>query len=380
MLIAIVISVSALVVFGAGKKAGKKLEPYKIGAIFSVTGRAAPLGTPEKETAEMLVDQINKAGGIKGHKIELIIEDDASEEGKAVMAAKKLLEKDDVLAVIGPSVSGNSLAIMKLFEAAKTPLISCAASVKIVEPVNPWVFNTPQTDRLAVTKILKYFEKKKIKKIAFISDSNAYGESGRIEIENLAPRYGIEIVAKEKFGGEDTDMTAQLTHIKGTDAQAIVCWGTNPGPAVVTRNMKQIGLKIPLVQSHGIANRKFIELAGGAADGVILPAGRLIVADQLPNSDKQKAVLIKYAKDYKAKYKKDADTFGGHAFDALSILSKALAKSGTDKAKLRKEIENTKGYVGTGGIFTYTPKNHNGLQSDAFVMVKVVKGDWSLMK
>jgi len=377
MLLVGLIAVAATITHGASKSKAK--EPYKIGAIFSVTGRAAPLGQPEKETAEMIVEQINAKGGIDGHKIELIVEDDASEEGKAVLAAKKLIESDKVLAVVGPSTSGNTLAIVKQFEESKTPLISCAASVLIVEPVKPYIFNTPQTDRTAVNKILDYLEKKKIKKIAFISDSNAYGQSGRKEIENLAPQRGIEIVAKETFGGEDTDMTAQLTHIKGTDAKAVICWGTNPGPAVVTRNMKQLGMKIPLIQSHGIANKKFIELAGDSANGVILPAGRLIVADQLPDSDPQKKVLLKYIADFNKKYN-DLSTFGGHAYDSLHILFAALKKSGPDKVKLRKEIENTKKFVGTGGIFTYSPNDHNGLNANAFVMVTIDKGDWKLMK
>jgi len=366
---------AAIVTHAAAKK-----EPYKIGAIFSVTGRAAPLGTPEKEAAEMFIEEINKTGGVNGHKIELIIEDDGSEEGRAVMAAKKLVQKDKVLAVIGPSTSGNTLAIVKTFEESKTPLVSCAASVKIIEPVQKWVFNTPQTDRLAISKILNYLESKKIKKIAFINDSNAYGAGGRAEIENLAPQRGIQIVAKETFGGEDTDMTAQLTHIKGTDAQAIICWGTNPGPAVIARNAKQLGIKIPLIQSHGVANAKFLEIAGDGANGVVLPAGRLIVASQLPASDKQKKVLLKFKKSFQAKYKKDVDTFGGHAYDALNIVLGALKKSGADKTKLRAAIESTKGYVGTGGIYTYSATNHNGLSPEAFVMVNVVNGDWKLMK
>jgi branched-chain amino acid transport system substrate-binding protein len=295
------------------------------------------------------------------------------------MAAKKLIEKDQVLAVVGTTTSGTTLAIMKTFEEAQTPLVSCAASVKIVEPVNKWVFKTPQSDRDAVLKILEYLEKQGINKIAFINDSNAYGVSGKIEIEALAPQRGMEIVAKETFGGEDTDMTPQLTRIKGTKAQAVICWGTNPGPAIVARNMKQLKMSIPLIQSHGVANAKFIELAGDAAEGVLLPSGRLIVAEQLPDGHPQKQMLVDYKTAYTAKYNKPVSTFGGHAYDAIKILAGALERAGADKAKIRDEIENTKNFVGTAGIFNYSAEDHYGLDLSAFSMVEIKGGQWQLL-
>jgi len=364
----------------AGEQDKTELEAYRIGAVFAVTGRAAPLGEPEKETVEMLVEEINASGGINGHKIDLYVEDTEGDETKALLAAKKLIEQKNVLAVVGPSTSGTTLAIVKTFEEAETTLVSCAASVKIVEPIKPWVFKTPQTDRDAVSKILTYLEKEGLKKVAFINDSNAYGMSGRVEMENLAPKRGFDIVAIESFGGTDTDMTPQLTRIKGAGAQAIICWGTNPGPAVVTRNMKQLNMDMPLFQSHGVANMKFIELAGEAAEGVMLPAGRLIVADQLPDSDVQKKVLQEYAKNYTDTYNKPVSTFGGHAYDSLKLVVGALEKVGADKAKIREEIENTTGFVGTGGVFNFSPEEHTGLTEEAFVMVRVENGTWKLVQ
>lgn len=377
--LAVVLLLSA----GCSKNKGKgttEPETYKIGAIFAVTGRGSPIGQPEKESAQMIADQVNKEGGINGHKIELIIEDDASDEAKALTAAKKLVEQDKVLAVIGPSLTGPTLAIVNLFENTKTPLVACAAGVKISDPVKPYVFQVALTDRHSVNKILSYLEKMNIKKIAFISDSNAYGDSGRAEMEAAAPQRGVEIVAKEKFGGEDTDMTPQLTRIKGTDAQAIVCWGTNPGPAVVTRNMKQLKMSIPLIQSHGVANDKFLELAGPAAEGVVMPAGRLIVANQLPDSDPQKPVLLKFATDFNNTYKKPADHYAGHGYDAISLVVNAIKKVGPDKEKIRNELEATKGFVATDGIFNYSAKDHGGLTEDSFIMVKVVGGKWQLFE
>ena len=353
-------------------------DTYRIGALFAVTGFNSPLGTPEKETALMLEEQINAKGGINGRKIKVIVYDTESDETKAVTLAKQLIEKDKVLAIIGPSSTGESLAVTDTVERAQTPLISCAASVKIVQPVKKWVFKTPQSDSLAVDELFDYFKTKRISRIAILTSSGGFGVTGKEAIEKAAPAAGVQIVAAETFGDKDTDMTVQLTKIKGTDAQAVLVWGTNPGPAIIAKNMKQLGMGIPLFQSHGVANQKFIELGGEAVDGVVFPAGRLLVADRLPDSDPQKAVLTTYARDFQAKYGKTADTFGGHAYDALMLLVKAIEKVGADKAKIRDELEATRGFVGTGGIFNMSAEDHNGLGKGAFVMIKIVNGKWEL--
>jgi len=358
----------------------KEKKVYKIGAIFAITGPASPLGTPERDTVKLLEEQINQAGGINGHRLKVIIYDTAGDETKCRMAVKKLIYKDKVLAIIGPSRSGTTLAIIDEVQKAEIPLISCAASIKIVEPVKKWVFKTPQSDVLAVAKIIDYLKEHNIDKIAIINVSNPYGISGKEQLDIQAPQAGIQVVAHEEFGQKDPDMTAQLTRIKGTDAQAVICWGTNPGPAIVARNMRQLGMQIPLIQSHGIANKKFIELAGEAAEGVVFPAGRLIVAEELPDSDPQKSLLLKYANDFQQKYGRSADTFGGHAWDALQLVVSALKKAGPDKAKIRDEIENTRNFIGTGGIFNFSPTEHNGLTKEAFVMVTIRDGNWTLLK
>jgi len=355
-------------------------EPYVIGAVFDITGPASPLGTPERDTALLVEEAVNRAGGINGHPIRLVIYDNGSQETNCVLAVKKLIENDKVLAIIGPSQSGTTLAVVNIVEAARIPLVSCAASIKITEPVKPWVFKTPQSDSFAVMKLIDYMKPRKIQRIAFISVSNAFGMSGLEQAELLFPKAGISIVAKESFGPTDTDMTVQLTRIRASNAQAVVCWGTNPGPAIVARNMQQLGMTIPLFMSHGVANRKFIELAGPAADGVVFPAGRLLVAEGIPKSDPRRAVLIRYKTLFQQKYGREADTFGGHAWDALNLVLAALKKVGPDSAKLRAEIERTRNYVGTAGFFNMSPREHNGLTEDSFVMVKIVKGDWVLAK
>jgi len=359
-------------------------EPYKVGAIFAITGDASSLGIPEKNTAEMLEKSINDAGGINGHPLEVIIEDSAGENAKARTAAMKLIEQDKVLAVIGPSRTGTTLAIVDLFEKNQLPLISCAAGIEIVQPpdqpVPKWVFKTPQSDRMAVEKIVDYLKLKKITRVATISDQTGFGKGGLRELKDLLPRNGIQIVGSQEYDPKAVDMTAQVTKLKGTNAQAVVCWGTPPGPAVAVKNMRQLGWDIPFIGSHGIANQRFIQVAGAAANGVVFPAGRLIVVDQIPATDPQRAVLEEYSKNYMDDYKQPADTFGGHAWDALQLLKQALGKVGGDSAKIRDEIEATKSFVGTGGVFNFSPTDHNGLTKEAFVMVEIKDGKWTLLK
>lgn len=354
--------------------------PYKIGVVLDITGPASPLGTPEKETVEMLADQITEAGGINGHPVEFVVLDNGSEETKCVMAVKKLIESEQVKAIIGPSTTGTTLAIAGMCEKAQIPLISCAAGIKITEPAKPYVFKTAQPDTLAAAKVIDYLKAQKITKVAVISDSNAFGASGLEQLQKQCPAAGITIAANDVFGSKDTDMTAQLTRISAKKPEAVICWGTNPGPAIVAKNMKQLGIKAPLVMSHGIANKKFIELAGDAANGVVFPAGRLIVADAIPDSDPQKTTLLEYADQFQKKYQRSADTFGGHAWDAVQIVLKAMEKAGDDPAKIRDEIEKTQGFVGISGVFNFSPTDHNGLTKDAFVMVKIDGGKWTLLK
>ncbi len=354
-------------------------EPIKIGAIFSVTGPASFLGEPERNTMEMEVAALNAAGGLLGRPIELFVYDDETDVNKCVLAVDKLLKKDKVAVVIGPTTSGNSLAILNKFPAAKVPLISCAAAEKITSPVNPWVFKVAPSDRYAAMRILEHAKKSGYKKLAIITVSDGFGQAGRAVLQELVPAKGFTLVADEVYGPKDTDMTAQLTKIKGLAPDAIVCWGTNPGPAVIARNRVQIGMTTPLYQSHGVASKKFIELAGDAAEGLLLPAGRLIVAGQLPDGHPQKPVLLKYIADYEGKYKSAVSTFGGHGYDSIHLVADAIKRAGSaEPAAIRDGIEKITAFVGTAGIFTFGPMEHNGLDASAFEMVKIEKGDWKI--
>jgi len=360
---------------------------YKVGALFSVTGRTSFLGDPEKKTAEMLAEQINKAGGINGKKLELIIYDTEGDATKANLALKKLITKDKVAVVIGPSLSGTSMAVLPVAEKNKTPLISCAASYKIVHNEKTgkpykWVFKTPQTDTMAVEAIYSHLFKRGLIKIAIMSVTSGFGASGRSELIRLAPTYGITIVADEKYGPKDTDMTAQLTKIKGKAPQVIVNWSVGPTQVTVLRNWRDLGMaSIPFYQSHGFGSRKNIELAAGAAEGILCPLGSCNIAELLPANHPQKDVTMKYSQNYKARYNEPLSSFGGHAWDALQMVAKALSSVGDDKAKIRDYLENNiKGFVGQHGVFNYSPNDHNGLTKDAFNMVIVKDGDWALSK
>ena len=354
--------------------------PIKIGALFAVTGPASFLGEPERNSAQMVVDEINKAGGVKGRKLELITYDTGGDATKAVQLANKLIKNDHVVAIIGPSTTGDTMAVIPVVERAQIPLISCSAGIKITEPVKKNVFKTAQNDTLAVARIYQQLKKEKKSRVAILTVSDSFGSSGREQLKSQAAKYGMQIVSDDTYGPKDTDMTAQLTKIRGSQAQAVICWGTNPGPAVVARNAKQLGLTLPLYMSHGVSSKKFIDLAGEAAEGVRLPSGKVLVADLLPKSDKQKAALLSYVKDYQRHFKAEGDHFGGHAWDAVMMLKGAIERGGDTPAGIRNALEATRGFAGIGGVFNYSPKDHAGLTQDAFVLVEVRKKDWMLVK
>ncbi len=367
-------------ILASGCGQGSKSKPYVIGGIFSITGPQSYLGEPERNSMEMVAEAINAKGGINGHPLKLVIYDDEGDVTKARLDAEKLLQKDQAVAIVGPSLTPTSMTVLDITQKAKIPLISCAAASSITSPAQEraWVFKTAQTDQMAVSRIYQYCQKHGIAKVAILTISSGFGVAGKEQLLSQAPKYGIEVVDQEVFGEKDTDMTPQLTKIKGTPAQAVICWGTGPAPALVAKNLKELGLTLPLIQSHGAASKKFIELAGEGAEGVIMPAGKLVIYKQLPDSDPQKAVCQEYAEKYVAKFKTPESSFGGYAYDAQRMLDQALQQAGADPAKIRDALEGIKNFVGVSGIFNMSPEDHNGLTPDAFVMVKIEKGQFTL--
>ena len=372
------LAVSTLLSLGAGQTLAA--DTIKVGTFLAVTGGASFLGDPELKTLQMYIDEVNAKGGVDGKQVELIHYDTAADSKKAVNFVKRLIKKDRVDVIVGGSTSGTTMAVVDEVEKAGIPFISLAGSVKIVEPTKKWVFKTPHTDRMAAGKIFGDMKKNGISKVALISGDGGFGKSGRAQTLALAKEHGIEIVADESYGRKDTDMTAQLTKIRDTDAQAVLNFGFGTGPAIVTKNVRQLGIQIPLYQSHGVASKKYIELAGDAAEGVRLPAAALLVADKLTDADPQKPVLVAYKEKFEAAHGA-VSTFGGHAYDGLFMALEAIDRAdSTDKAKVRDEIEKTQNFIGTGGIFNMSATDHLGLGLDAFRMLEIKNGDWALVE
>lgn len=376
-----ILVVLSIMVLLCGASAALAAAPIKIGGLFAVTGPAAFLGEPEKNTLELLVKEVNARGGINGSKIELVIYDTGGDVTKAVQLANKLVKNDKVAAIVGPSTTGETMAVIPIAEKEHIPLVSCAAGIKITDPVKKWVFKTPANDHVAADKILIQAAKLKQKNVAILTVSDSFGSSGREQLKLMAAKRGFKIVADEVYGPKDTDMTPQLTKIKSAKPDAIICWGTNPGPAIITRNMKQLGIKAQLYQSHGVASKKFIELASpDAAQGVMLPAGKLAVFDLLKKNDPQAKLLKEYNDSYKKAFGVEASTFGGYAYDGFQLIAAAIRKGAVTPARIRDGIEKGGSMVGVSGIFRMSPKDHNGLDLSAFEMVRVEKGDWAIVR
>ncbi|MEI3611306.1 ABC transporter substrate-binding protein [Pseudogracilibacillus sp. SO30301A] len=362
---------------------GDDAEVYKIGAIYSKTGPNNPLGEPEWNTTELIVEEINAAGGINGIPLEVILADDESTQEKATQEMNRLIHDEEVLAVLGSSGSTESLAMKGIAMEQEVPLVSAAASIQVVEPVeeSTWVFKTPQNDVHAVENIYMYLEDEGIEKIGILTDSNAYGESGREQLEAMAEDYGIEIVAKEVYNMEDADMSTQLTKINSSGAEALITWGTNPGPATIAVNMKDLGMEIPHVSSHGVANQAFIDLAQDAAEGVVIPTGRLLFPSEIPEDDPHYEVISDFYEKYTDKYDSEPTNFASYGYDNLMLVVDALEAGATDRASIRDHLENNiTDWVGTSGTFNMSSEDHNGLDTDSLVMAHVKKGKWQFLK
>jgi branched-chain amino acid transport system substrate-binding protein len=372
----IVVIVAALSLIAASAFAE---DSIKVGAILAVTGPASNLGAPEARTLEMLVEDINARGGIIGKKLDLIIKDTGGSPEKAVSFAKQLIEEERVFAIIGPSTSGETMAIKNLAEAGRTILLSCAAAEVIVNPLGKYVFKVAPKDSYAAMKIFQQMKKMKISKIGVLSSNTGFGKAGKDQLEKLAPENGIQILISEVYDKSATDLTAEVTKLRAKGVQAIVNWSIEPAQAIVIKNARQIGMTVPIFQSHGFANIQYAQAAGIAAEGVIFPASRIIVADLLPDKHLQKPVVMAYRKAYETKYSEDVSTFGGHAYDAMMILARAIREGGYDREKVRTSIEHIKGFVGTAGIFSLSPTDHNGLDIESFVMLTVKDGKFALL-
>jgi len=365
--------------------AGQAADPIKLGAFFDLTGPSAAIGTPTKLVAEMVVKKINGEGGIEGRPLQLVIADDEGDPTKAALIAKRFIESDKVTAIIGPTRTDTGMASKPIIEQMKVPTFMCVGGDPVITvPPFQWTFKSPQRTSVAVKKTFDYLKKKGIQKIALITSADGFGRDGKTWLDKLSPEYGLKIAAGESFQATDNDMTAQLVKIKAASPDAIICWTIGKAGSIVAKNVRQLAIKAPLFQCHGLPDPIYVKLAGEASEGNAMPSTKLMVADQLPASDPQKKTIIEFIRLYKEVYRYDQqfpiNTHSGYAWDAIYIVSNALKKAGTNNEKLRQAIEATKGYVGVSGIYNLTPEDHNGLGMDSMIMVRIEKGQWKTIE
>ena len=368
---------AATVLLSIAATASAANGPIKIGAIVSATGPASFLGDPQQKTLEEYVERINAAGGVLGRKLSLVLYDDASDANKANAFTRRLIIQDEVDVIIGSSTTGSTMAMVPQIDAAKIPAVSLAAASVIVEPVKPYIFKMPHSDRMAAYKVLEDIKKRGFTQVGLLSDTGGFGKSGRTETLKAAEALGMKVVEDQTYGEKDTDMTPQLTRVKSSPAQAILVFGTGQAPAIIARNYRQLAMKQPLYTTHGQASLEFVRIAGKASEGIRMPSPALLIASALNAEDPQRKVSVDYAKTFETKFKMDVSTFGGYAHDALYLVADAIKRAGsTDKEKVRAAIESTKGFVGVSGIYTMTPQDHMGLDNSAFRMVEITNGSF----
>jgi len=358
-------------------------DPIVLGAIVSATGPNAALGIQEVNVLKMMETNLNAAGGVLGRPVKIVVEDDKSDAKEAVTAANKLIGQDKAVALIAATGSASTVAVKAITAEKGLPQMAMvAASVVTDAPPIDWLWRTAQKNSVVAKLALKYVsETLKVKKIAVLHDENAFGADGQKAIAALAADYGLEIVATESYKTDETDLTAQLTKIKGANPEALIVWGTNPGPAIAAKNMKQLAMDIPYVGSHGIANAKFIELAGDAAEGVVFPAGALLMPSSITDAARKK-VTDDFIAAYKAAYNGESpNPYAGYAFEAVSLLVNAITKAGSTDAKaIQTALNATQGFVMPDGSFNYSATDHDGLSPDDMILVRIKGGTWELAK
>jgi branched-chain amino acid transport system substrate-binding protein len=361
------------------------LADVTIGVTLSATGPAASLGIPEKNTIELLPATIG------GEKIRWIVLDDGSDTTRAVTNARKFISEDKVDVIAGSTITPNSLAMVEVAAEAETPMISMAASARIVDPTNPrtrWVFKTPQSDSLMADAIAVHMKANGVKTLGYIGFNDAYGEAWLAEIKRSGDTAGIKVIADEKFNRNDASVTGQVLKLITAKPDAVLIGASGTPGATPQKELVGRGYKGKIYQTHGVANPDFLRVCAADCNGTLLPIGPMLVYEQLPESNPVKKVAAQYITQYEAKYGKDSrTTFGGHAYDAFALLSNAVpqalkkAKPGTKefRAALRDALE-TSNVVGTHGVFVMSAQDHNGLDNRARVMIRIENGKWVLVK
>ncbi|MEO9228448.1 MAG: ABC transporter substrate-binding protein [Devosia sp.] len=355
----------------------------KVGAIYPMTGSASFLGIPEEKALRLKFEEINNAGGINGRKLDLIVYDTEGSPTKAVQQLRRLVESDKVDVVFGPSSSGEALATINLVNELKVPEIAHGGTEALVNPTTRYVFNSVPTDRVAISYMLSFFQKKGYKTIAFLSSSDGYGQSGKKVLDSLVDKFGIKVVAAEEFNRQDPDITAQVLRAQQSNADAMMVWSALPAPVVIIRNANTISYTKPIFVGYGAASSDLVEKAGPAGEGVYIESFRLLAPGSLEESDPVRPVTMKLYRDYLARYKETPANFAQHSYDAALILEAALKKmkGPVTRESLRDAIENVS-VIGANGSFKFSPTNHGGLDNNSkpLVMLRYVQGKWQTAK
>lgn len=366
---------------GTASDAGADAEPYRIGVVVSLQGGYAGLGIPEKQAIELEVKRINDAGGINGRLLEVIYEDDGTDAAKAQAAAVRLIDESDVIAILGASGTGQTMAMRGDVERAGIPQLSMAGGSVITAQLSKWVFQTPWPNRLVIPFVLKSMAAAGHTKIALISDTGGYGVDGRDIVLDAAADAGVTIVADETYNPGDADMSSQLTKMRAAEPDAILVWAAGKEAATIVKNARSLNMTQPIYGGSGIARQEFIDGAGPAAEGVFLGTGKILVPAAYGEDSEEYRVADDFIKRYTAAYGQAPDIFAGHAYDAIGIVAAALERmdGDDDPARLRDEIEATKGWIGIDGTFTYSATDHNGLTEKDMVLYEIRGGTWQLV-
>lgn len=372
--------VIALALGAACMAAAPAFAEIKVGVVMSATGPASFLGEPQRQTVEMLAKQINEAGGVNGKKLRLFVYDDASDASASRNYAVRLIENDEVDAIVGGSGTGNSMAMIPVIEDAEIPYVSFSGGVEIIDPVKHWVFKPPHTDLMACEKIFVDMKELGLSKAAMIAGQGGFAKSMASRCKQVAPSYGVEVVMEESYGPRDSDMTPQLNRIRGTQGvDAVINADIGQGPAIVTRNFRQLGMNQVLYMSHGAATQGYLEAVGEAGEGIRIPAPLLLAVDSMKDDDPYKPMLTKFRDDFVAATGKQPDAFAGYAYDGLLLLVDAIKRAGsTDPEKVRDALEATDGFVGTVGKIKMSPTDHLGITLESFQMMTIKDGKWAL--
>jgi len=352
-------------------------DTVKVGAILSLTGPYAALGAAEKNSLELEQQRINSAGGVGGKKLEIIIEDDGTDEAKAVAAATKLIEQDHVVAILGATGTGQTMAARTVIDRAAIPMISMAGGNAITGKFDRLVFQTPWPNSIVVPFVLRKVAADGHKKVAVITDSSGYGKDGSAVITQEAPKAGLTVVSNQQFNPGDTDFAAQLTTAKSSGADAIVLWTAGKEGAAIVKQAGELGVKLPMYGGSGQAKSEFPTGAGAAAEGFVFGTGKSLLPSNWGTGTPEATLVNDFSQRYEAAYGTAPDIFAGHAFDALSILTDAMKRSGDMSAsKLRDAIEQTNGLVGFAGTFNFSPTDHNGLTEKDLSLYRIENGTW----